>query len=115
MSSSPNIPAYQVFGELRACYAPSSDMPPLIIRARFLPSNRPHSKSIPLGTIALLGSLRSESMRSAPDLSAALVLLNRIGVNLNQIARTVNRGQGCRSIWMRCWPSCGRRWSGWRR
>lgn len=33
-------------------------------------------------------------VRSAPDLSAALVSLNRVGVNLNQIARTVNRGQG---------------------
>lgn len=33
-------------------------------------------------------------VRSAPDLSAALVSLNRVGVNLNQIARGVNRGQG---------------------
>ena len=33
-------------------------------------------------------------VRSVPDLSAALVSLNRVGVNLNQIARGVNRGQG---------------------
>lgn len=33
-------------------------------------------------------------VQSAPDLPAALVSLNRVGVNLNQIARTVNRGQG---------------------
>lgn len=32
-------------------------------------------------------------VRSAPDLSAALVSLNRVGVNLNQIARTLNAGQ----------------------
>lgn len=32
-------------------------------------------------------------VRSAPDLSAALVSLNRVGVNLNQIARTLNVGQ----------------------
>ncbi|WP_131575833.1 plasmid mobilization relaxosome protein MobC, partial [Paracoccus nototheniae] len=32
-------------------------------------------------------------VRSAPDLSAALVSLNRVGVNLNQITRTLNAGQ----------------------
>lgn len=32
-------------------------------------------------------------VRSAPDLSAALVSLNRVGVNLNQVARTLNAGQ----------------------
>lgn len=32
-------------------------------------------------------------MRSAPDLSAALVLLSRDGVNLNHIARTLNAEQ----------------------
>lgn len=32
-------------------------------------------------------------VRSVPDLSAALVSLNRVGVNLNQIARTLNAGQ----------------------
>lgn len=38
-------------------------------------------------------------VRSVPDLSAALVSLNRVGVNLNQIARAVNRGQGLPPDW----------------
>lgn len=42
---------------------------------------------------AILGA-RLPAQRRGSDLSGVLVELNRVGVNLNQIARTVNRGQG---------------------
>ncbi len=42
---------------------------------------------------AILG-VRLPAQRRGRDLSGVLVELNRVGVNLNQIARTVNRGQG---------------------
>lgn len=42
---------------------------------------------------AILGA-RLPAQRRGRDLSGVLVELNRVGVNLNQIARTVNRGQG---------------------
>ena len=42
---------------------------------------------------AILGA-RLPAQRRGRDLSGVLVALNRVGGNLNQIARTVNRGQG---------------------